>query len=308
MAPRKPVAGALAARLPDGRLHLQHGPIDLIIKAEGEAVAAAYRAAETGFADVLATLAGELPLLRAPAGADPAAVRGPVARRMVAAVHPHRAGFITPMAAVAGSVADHVLAAMLAAGSLETAFVNNGGDIAMHVAPGRSLRIGLVRSLARGVAEGEVTITHEMGVGGIATSGWPGRSFSRGIADAVTVLARDAATADAAATVIANAVDAEHPAIRRVPASSLDPDSDLGERLVTTGVGALPDAVVAAALDAGCIVADRLRQEGMILAALLSCQDRFRASPHPSARQKIEGDSGDTSPDLFGPFSGTIKR
>ena len=64
---------------------------------------------------------------------------------------------------------------------------------------------------------------------GIATSGWRGRSFSLGIADAVTVLADRAAAADAAATIIANAVDLPgHPAIVRVPACELAPDSDLG--------------------------------------------------------------------------------
>lgn len=271
------MAGALAARLPDGRLHLQHGPIDLIVNATGAARDAALRAAQDAFPDVLPSLVAELPLLRAPTQEAPATVHGPVARRMAAAVHPHHAGFITPMAAVAGSVADHILAAMLQAGPLETAFVNNGGDIALHVAPGATLRIGLVRSLRRGAAEGQVTITHGMGVGGIATSGWPGRSFSLGIADAVTVLARDAATADAAATVIANAVDADHPAVRRTPAAELDPDSDLGTRLVTVDVGALPGDAVEAALDGGAAVAQRLLREGLILGALLCCQERLRA-------------------------------
>ncbi|HYF06964.1 MAG TPA: UPF0280 family protein, partial [Acetobacteraceae bacterium] len=249
--------GGTAAWLPDGRLHLQQGPIDLICFAEGPAAREALHAAQTVFVGVLDTLVSELPLLRVPAGAEPAPVRGPVAQRMVAAVHPHRARFITPMAAVAGSVADHVLHAMRAAGPLARAYVNNGGDIAVHVAPGfvpppqpspasqgreplpplqakrsggfnaegvgpgwgrvdeNALTIGLVRSLSRATPEGSILVTPDMNIGGIATSGWPGRSFSLGIAEAVTVLARDAATADAAATAIANAVNAEHPAIRR---------------------------------------------------------------------------------------------
>ncbi|MFC7538920.1 hypothetical protein ACFQU2_04835 [Siccirubricoccus deserti] len=156
---------------------------------------------------------------------------------MVAAVWPYRTGFITPMAAVAGAVAEEVLAAIAGVPGLGTAHVNNGGDIALHLAPGEALRIGLVRSLEAAVPEGLVRIAAADPVRGIATSGWQGRSFSRGIADAVTVLAATAAEADAAATVIANAVDAVHPAVRRVPASSLDPDSDLGELPVTIGVG-----------------------------------------------------------------------
>jgi uncharacterized protein len=281
------VTGAVAARLPGGRLHLRHGPIDLVCWAAGEAAAAALDAATVAFGPVLETLVAERALLRAAAGAAPAPVNGPVARRMVAAVHPYRARFITPMAAVAGAVADHVLAAMRAAGPLTSAYVNNGGDIALHLAPGESLTVGLVRDLALGRPEGAVTIRHTMGVGGVATSGWPGRSFSLGIADAVTVLARDAAEADAAATVIANAVDAEHPAIRRAPAVALDPDSDLGERLVTTAVGALPAEVVASALQAGATEAAALQRAGLIVAALLFCQGRsvtptgIVPAPHP---------------------------
>jgi len=268
------MAAGLAARLPDGRLHLQEGPIDLLIGFEGPrpAVQQAVAAASAAFAGLLAGLVAELPVLRTPLGADPPALRGPVARRMAAAVWPHRRGFITPMAAVAGAVADEVLAAIAAIPGLSAAHVNNGGDIAVHLTAGASLRIGLVRDLARAAPDGLVRLSAADGIGGVATSGWPGRSFSLGIADAVTVLAADAASADAAATVIANAVNAEHPAIARAPAATLDPDSDLGARLVTTAVGALPPEVVAAALAAGEAVAEGLIQRGLIAGALLALQ------------------------------------
>jgi hypothetical protein len=271
------VAGAVAARLPDGRLHLRHGPIDLVVDAAGPGKEAGFNAAIRAFAPVLDGLVAELPLLRRPAAATPVMVRGPIAQRMVAAVHPFHAGFITPMAAVAGAVADHLLESIRRAAPLDRAWVNNGGDIALHLAPGESLRVGLVRSLARGEPQGAVAITHGMGIGGVATSGWPGRSFSLGIADAVTVLAGTAAEADAAATVIANAVDAAHPGIRRLPARQLDPDSDLGDRAVTVAVGTLPEAVVQAALEAGAREAARLLEAGLIHAALLFCQHRARA-------------------------------
>ncbi|GGC48191.1 thiamine biosynthesis protein ApbE [Siccirubricoccus deserti] len=277
------MAGSVSALLPDGRLHLHEGPIDLVIGLEGTrpAVAEARARATAAFEGLLAGLVAELPLLRAPLGADPPAVRGPVARRMVAAVWPYRTGFITPMAAVAGAVAEEVLAAIAGVPGLGTAHVNNGGDIALHLAPGEALRIGLVRSLEAAVPEGLVRIAAADPVRGIATSGWQGRSFSRGIADAVTVLAATAAEADAAATVIANAVDAVHPAVRRVPASSLDPDSDLGELPVTIGVGPLPAAVVEDALDAGEAVAERLVQRGLVVAALLAVGDATRAVGPP---------------------------
>ena len=105
---------------------------------------------------------------------------------------------------------------------------------------------------------------------GIATSGWRGRSFSLGIADAVTVLAEDAAAADAAATLIANAVDLPgHSAIVRQPANELSPDSDLGERLVTTDVGSLTAAEIEQALGRGLAVADACRRRGLIHAVAL---------------------------------------
>jgi len=266
------------ALLADGRLHLSEGPIDLVIGLEGlrDAVRAGFAAAEAALEGVLAGLCAELPLLRAALdGARPMPLH-PVARRMVAACWPHRAGFITPMAAVAGAVADHVLAGIRAVPGLEAAHVNNGGDIALWLAPGRSLRVGLVADPASPRADGVATLRHADGVGGIATSGWRGRSFSLGIADAVTVLAADAAAADAAATVIANAVDAEHPAVRRQPARELDPDSDLGGLPVTSGVGSLPAGVAAAALDRGAAVAEGLLARGLVLGACLRLQGQDR--------------------------------
>ncbi|MCB4822777.1 UPF0280 family protein [Roseicella aerolata] len=273
------MADAHIALLPDGRLHLQEGPIDLVIGLDGTraAIAEARARATSAFEGLLAALVAELPLLRQPVEADPPPVRGPVARRMAAAVWPFRRDTITPMAAVAGAVAEEVLEAIAPTPGLAAAHVNNGGDIALFLAPGQVLRIGLVPSLVRAVPEGLVRIAAADPVRGIATSGWPGRSFSRGIADAVTVLAATAAQADAAATVIANAVDAEHPAVHRAPANSLDPDSDLGALPVTIQVGLLPRAVIEAALDAGDRSAETLLQRGLIHGALLVVKDAMRA-------------------------------
>jgi ApbE superfamily uncharacterized protein (UPF0280 family) len=259
----------IAARLPDGRMHLQHGPIDLIIEAFGarEEVERSYRQAIDRFGDILPTLVRELPGLRRPVGDAYPLLHGPVARRMAEAVWPHRAVFITPMAAVAGAVADEMLQAMLAGRTLDKAYVNNGGDIAFHLAPGHELRAGIfVEAL-----DGAVRLTHDRPVRGIATSGWGGRSFSLGIADAVTVLAANAAAADAAATVVANAVNADHPAVERRKARDLDPDSDLGDMLVTTNVGILPADTVSLALDHGAAEARRLG-----LSAALSLKGDWR--------------------------------
>jgi uncharacterized protein len=259
-----------------GRLHLSHGPIDVVLRAWGEprAVATAYRAAALRFGGILPELCRELPRLRTPIGAGEPP-ESPVGRRMAAACRPFADVFLTPMAAVAGSVADELMAVMLGAGGLDRAYVNDGGDIAVHCAPGAALDIGVAGGFGRGPLprlNGRVRIGHGDGVGGIATSGARGRSFSLGIADSVTVLAADAATADAAATLIANAVDCDHPAVVRQPASALDPDSDLGDRPVTVAVGPLPRAAVLAAIEAGRRRAADYQARGLIVDAVLMLQ------------------------------------
>jgi uncharacterized protein len=264
-------AAPQTALLADGRLHLQHGPIDLVIWADNTQ---AYVAATSRFEAVLGELVGDLAVLRRPVqDAQTATDLTPVACRMVAACVPHAAQFITSMAAVAGAVADEVLAAMLSAQpTLQRAYVNNGGDVAVYLAEGETLRIGIVSDLKVAIPEGAITFAQS---GGVATSGWRGRSFSLGIADSVTVQADCAAQADAAATIIANAVNADHPAIRRATAHSLDPDSDLGTLLVTTEVGVLPPELAKAALAKGAAVADALLQRGHIQRAALVLQGQW---------------------------------
>jgi len=269
-----------ARLLPDGRLHLQHGPIDLIVGVSAGPAAQnrALQAAIDRFATVLEQLCAELAGLRAQAGPQAPLLHGPVARRMAEAVRPHAAqGFITPMAAVAGAVADEVLATMVAAAPLRQAYVNNGGDIALHLAPDERFRIGLIDRPDRPGLFGATDVHAVDLVRGVATSGWRGRSFSLGIADAVTVLAATAADADAAATVVANAVDLPgHPAIHRTSAAELQPDSDLCNRLVTTGIGALSPGEIGRALDGGAAVAGRLLRAGLIAGAAMHCQGATR--------------------------------
>ncbi len=263
----------------DGRLHLWHGRLDLVVEAIDEPVAVrrAYLQAEAAFDGLSARLDQELPLLRRPVGARPPALSGPVARRMLLAVWPHRRVYVTPMAALAGAVADAVMAAMVDGLSPRQAYINMRGDIALYLAPGERFRIGLAAALAgddRAVPEflGVTEIDAAQPVRGIATSGrgGGGLSLSLGIADAVTVLAADAAAADAAATLIANAVDVDHPAIRRAPARQVVADSDLGMLPVTVAVGALPPEAVADALAAGVVLAESMRRAGLIAAAALS--------------------------------------
>ena len=268
------------------RWHFQHGPIDLVIRADGEATAveAAHVAAWLRFEQVLPELVQELAQLRSAvqAGSTDCPLQGPVARRMWHACRPFAIDFITPMAAVAGSVAQEIIACYQRPG-IARAWVNNGGDIAMHLSPGQSLKVGLYADIARLDAaqlqdqlllDGQFSVNAAMPVRGVATSGWRGRSFSMGIADSVTVLARSAAQADAAATVIANAVNVNDARVQRAPAASLKDDSDLGQKLVTVDVPPLAPALVRQALQAGLAKARALQQAGLIFSAVLVCQQQ----------------------------------
>lgn len=262
------------------RLHLLDGPIDLIIEAHGTMlnIRAAYEAAIQRFTGLLDELCDELPELRKAAQPDACYLNGDIARRMHYAVVPFAAHhFITPMAAVAGSVAEEILGAMTRMADLDRAYVNNGGDIALHLGDGQFFTVGLVDRPDTPGLIGKTVIAASDTTRGIATSGWRGRSFSLGIADAVTVLARTAAKADAAATIIANAVDLPgHQAIVRRPASDIQPDSDLGVRLVTREVGRLPLADIEIALEAGASCARRLVVAGLMNGAALHLQGETR--------------------------------
>jgi ApbE superfamily uncharacterized protein (UPF0280 family) len=295
--------GPTRTPLPGGRWHFAHGPIELVIGADiasgapehtlptaaalpmtrrvpaasETTVQVAHEQAWARFQNVLQELVAELPLLRQPVQHGPCPVQGPVARRMWQACAALPTDFITPMAAVAGAVAQEILTPYAQAG-LQRAYVNNGGDIALHLAPGAQWRVGMVADIAkrRTALDGGFTLQACDPVRGVATSGWRGRSHSLGIADAVTVLAATAAQADAAATVIANAVNPTEPdarlGIERAPARSLKDDSDLGERLVTVAVPALAAGVVTAALRRGAGIAQQLQGAGLIHAAVLVCQ------------------------------------
>jgi ApbE superfamily uncharacterized protein (UPF0280 family) len=290
---------AQRAKLPDERWHFQHGPIDLVIAADGEraAVSAAHEACWQRFENILSELVGELARLRlripptlplTPQSAE-CPLGGPIARRMWHACAPYRRGYITPMAAVAGSVADELIACYRRPG-VTRAYVNNGGDIALHLSPGAEYAIGVFADLsrlggeaARGALQrnnpaldASLLVHAWTPVRGVATSGWRGRSFSLGIADSVTILAVDGASADAAATIVANAVDVDHAGIVRRPANSLKDDTDLGALAVTTDVPPLPTELIDLALERGARVADELVATGRIVAAALFLQGRVR--------------------------------
>ena len=265
----------------DNRLHLQHGPIDIIahVDAPEEVRKRLYTSASNRFSTVLVELVAEMDLLKQPWSADLPDPKGGIAQKMCFAVRGSDI-FVTPMAAVAGAVADEVLEAMLYEAKnpdpcleeIQRMYVNNGGDIAFWLNAGESFSIGVVDNPGIPELNARVSLAYESPVRGIATSGWRGRSLSLGIADAVTVLAGSAAIADAAATLIANDVNVDYPGILKRPASEVKDESDLGMLPVTVDVPPLPVDQISEALKRGGQTAGNFIRTGKIEAAYLSLQ------------------------------------
>ncbi|GLQ06633.1 UPF0280 family protein [Sneathiella chinensis] len=266
--------------LEDGRrLHLQHGPIDIIAEGVGPAavVEQAYDQGMRFFGTILADLVSVLETLRTPIRPGPVPALDGVARSMWLAAHRFSDNtFVTPMAAVAGAVADAVKQAMLAGCPLEKLYANNGGDIALHLSGDALFRSGIVNDPDAPSVDATLTLGAADGVGGIATSGWRGRSLSAGIADAVTVLADTAAHADVAATLIAGAVNVDSPRIARKPARQVRDETDLGDLPVTVQVDPLSPEEINMALDAGVRRAEQYMTAGLVTGVYLSLQGTTR--------------------------------
>lgn len=274
------VGQAIVRIMEDGkRLHLQHGPIDIIAQAFGDQaeVGKAYELAADYFQNVLEAVVNDLALLKRPVGDIDPAKLGAIGQRMYQVAFKFNGGhYVTPMAGVAGTISDGVIAAMSVGSDLQKIYVNNGGDIAFRVKESESFTAGIVNNLDRPELNGTVVLSQSDDVAGVATSGWRGRSQSMGIADAVTVLAKSAADADVAATLIAGDVWVEDPAVHQRRAIDEDEHSDLGAHLITTEVGAISFFKKQQALERGLQTAANFMQRGLIRGAYLSLQGETR--------------------------------
>jgi ApbE superfamily uncharacterized protein (UPF0280 family) len=119
-----------------------------------------------------------------------------------------------PMSAVAGAIAHYTLKAVMKAGAGHV-IIDNGGDIAMKI--DRPVTVGIFSGQSK---IGDIGLRFNPGksiIGICTSSGTVGHSFSFGCADAVTVIAGDALIADAAATVVGNAVkNSDRKEIRKI--------------------------------------------------------------------------------------------
>lgn len=254
----------------DNRLFLQHGPINIVLEAFGIDKNLAYRNVKKYFETILDELVLDLELLKKEVVIN-RKFNNKISQSMQDATERFAPTFITPMAAVAGSIADNILRVLINDTNLEKAYVNNGGDVSFYLNENQIIKSSLA-AIPNIIAE----IKYKDKSRGIATSGWRGKSFSRGIADSVTVLAKNAALADAAATMIGNAVDIyNHPKIKKRPANDIYEDSDLNNLLITVEVGNLTELEIRTALKNGYQTALQYVQKDLINTALIQLSNFF---------------------------------
>jgi hypothetical protein len=274
-------------------MFVEVGPVSVVITGEREGIPFEFSRddLEQKIRSILEEIRDCLPILRQKAYKIKKMDHLPaVGRDMVEAVKRVDEGSLTPMAAVAGAVADRLVADLKEQG-LDYVSVNNGGDIAIWNERRRTLRIGLgdIR-LGRG-------LPYTLRIGafkefGVATSGFGGRSFTLGIAEMGTVIAEKSAVADAAATFICNRTNVKAPGIIRQRAVNLDPRTDIPDDLVTVQVGELKDEQVQAALEEGLQAAFRLKREGVIYGAVIILKGIIVSTLHDSDTIHLEGDHG----------------
>jgi ApbE superfamily uncharacterized protein (UPF0280 family) len=250
------------------------GPMRLIIRAWNEnqpQLKLARRAAEKSIL-CLERIARYRTVLSQPFPEIKALPNETLAREMIGSVGAVGDADLTPLAAVAGTIADAVADWLFDQG-MPRVIVDNGGDIAVRLADGETATVGIRPTISSPLISHVIELDSGSSNWGVTTSGVGGRSFTRGIASAVTVLAAKASMADAAATAVANACFVEDDNIVRLPAETIEPNTDITGLDVTAQVGPLSAAKVSAALKAAQRKTEYLTQKGVIIGAFIAFEN-----------------------------------
>ena len=267
--------------LPDGRVFVDYGPTSMVITARRQGAPAVdlAKAAFPLIQDALGEIAGALPILRQyPGEGDFSQLEG-LPRVMAEAVLATGEKTLTPMAAVAGTVADAVADWIFAQGA-EFVAVNNGGDVALRLEPGQQMRMGILPDLNGSISQ-VVTLRAEDGIGGVCTSGLGGRSLTRGIANSVTVFSHRCALADACATHIANCSYIDSPRVHTCLAGELEPESDIAALRIVRQVEALEEREIRQGLEQVHQEALRQLERGNLVSAAADIQGLQLWVPEP---------------------------
>jgi len=262
--------------LPGGAVLFEYGPMRMSIQVfeHGRVMTNLAKEGSCRARELLEDLAHFLPVIKRKALELESDERYPdVVRTMIEATRKLEQPDLTPLASVAGAASDGVADFIFLRGGTKI-IIDNGGDVALRLREGEVAKVGIKTDIYARFPEYVLSIDETMGIGGVATSGLGGRSFTKGVASAATVLSETASLADGAATVIGNATNVEAPGIRRTLAETLYPDTDIAGEWVTIQVGELSDEKIEEALGAGLETANRLCQKGLIKGALLAVKGR----------------------------------
>lgn len=262
----------------------QWGPMRLLISSHVGKISQRemnLRAAEEAFG-FLERVARLKEILGKPVDNGPIQLKEPLGAQMLKSVRSIGDSELTPMAAVAGTIADGVADFLFGRGMTKV-IINNGGDIAVRLMTPNSVRVGLREDVNSEAFNRVVSLAPsphgEKASFGIATSGLGGRSLTRGIASAVTVIAHTASMADAAATAVANASFVEAPGIIRQPAETIDPQTDIPGIPVTVQVKNLDHETRKAAISGSLSLAEKLVRRGAILGAMVVVEGESGMTP-----------------------------
>jgi len=262
--------------LPDRGVLLDYGPMRIIIRVSEKGKSIVHLAKEGAqlAMKILEDLANFLPILKKRSLELEVDENFPeVVRRMIEATQKMEEADLTPMAAVAGTVSDVVADYIFDKGGTKV-LVDNGGDIAIRLREEEVTKVGIKTEIEAQRSTYLLSIDSTMGIGGVATSGWGGRSFTKGIAQAATAVAENASFADAAATLIGNSTNVDDPTIVRILAEKVYPDTDIAGQWVTLKVGNLSQEKVGKALGNGLLKGYSILQKGLIKGAFIALQGR----------------------------------
>ena len=272
----------------------ENGPLHLVIRAWSHdefQMEAALEAARFAFA-CLEQVAQDLPELKQLPSESRFCPTDPVPKAMVNSVLRLGDSSLTPMASVAGAIADGVADFLLDRGCTRV-IVDNGGDLAIRLLQGETARVGLRPDLTSPKLSHILELDGRFPSYGVNTSGLGGRSFTTGIATAATVLARTSVLADAAATSVANACFVPDPQIVQIPAGRLSPDTDIPGVPVTVQVGPLPPAIVEEALSRSLALALDYAAQNLIFGAFIAAGGQWvKTVPFQAGRILPVNDSG----------------
>jgi len=186
---------------------------------------------------------------------------------------------LTPMAAVAGTIADEVADFLFERGMTKVV-VDNGGDVAIRADRDAPVTVGIRPDVSDRTLSHVIGLDSDLQSYGVATSGLGGRSLTRGIASAATVVARTASLADAAATAVANASFLEDEQILRRPAEELDPYTDIPGLDITVKVGSLSEEKKSMAVSKAIRRAEELVRREVILGAFVAVQGKVEMTQY----------------------------